>query len=58
MVLHAGSLSCQRTPDGFNSYYVIDNTDLQIRVSWREFKDNAFIEGQNLNLDLRKALEG
>jgi len=42
-ILHAGTLLCQRSKDGFNSYYVIEVDGLQCKIDLRVFNNNSFI---------------
>ncbi|ETO92470.1 metallophosphoesterase family protein [Legionella oakridgensis] len=43
LVLHAGSLCCQRSKDGINSYYVIEIEHGLGKISWRVFNQATFI---------------
>ncbi|WP_133128417.1 metallophosphoesterase family protein [Legionella nagasakiensis] len=42
LVLHAGSLCCQRSKDGLNSYYVIEIEHGHGKINWRVFNDSTF----------------
>ncbi|HRD68831.1 MAG TPA: metallophosphoesterase [Legionella sp.] len=41
-ILHGGSLCCERTNDGKNSFYLIDVDGLNYTVDWRVFRENGF----------------
>ncbi|MFC3908875.1 metallophosphoesterase family protein [Legionella dresdenensis] len=43
LVLHAGSLLCQRTKDGFNSYFAIELSGQQCKIDWRVFNKVCFV---------------
>ncbi|WP_131782167.1 metallophosphoesterase family protein [Legionella gresilensis] len=43
LVLHAGSMMCERSKDGLNSYYIIENNHQACRIHWRVFCENQFI---------------
>ncbi len=45
-ILHAGSLLCERTKDGKNSYYLIESDQLKCKIEWRVFENNAFSSHQ------------
>lgn len=42
VILHAGSLLCQRSKDGLNSYYIIDIEKGTLTFDWRVFKAGHF----------------
>lgn len=50
-LLHAGSLLCERTKDGINSYYLIETNHLKYSVEWRVFGNDSFESQQIQELD-------
>jgi 3',5'-cyclic AMP phosphodiesterase CpdA len=42
LFLHAGTLLCQRSKDGLNSYYLIETKKKGCKIDWRVFKNNSF----------------
>lgn len=51
VLLHAGSLSCQRTKDKNNSYYFIDTIQLQCFIQRRIYVNNVFSSAEGHALD-------
>ena len=41
-ILHAGSLSCQRSKDGLNSYFMIETAASHCKIHWRVYDNNSF----------------
>lgn len=50
-LLHAGSLFCQRTKDGKNSFYVINTDHLTCSIEQRIFVNNSFSSNEIYKLD-------
>lgn len=51
VLLHAGSIFCQRTADGKNSFYLINTDQLKCSIEWRVFVNNTFSSHETYNLD-------
>ncbi|MDX1838598.1 metallophosphoesterase family protein [Legionella taurinensis] len=54
MILHAGSLSCVRTQDKFNSFYVINQEGLACGVDKYVFNKGQFIPQEKFNIEFSR----
>lgn len=54
LVLHAGSLLCERTRDGLNSYYLIEENNLQCSIQLRVYKKLGFEIQSTGSIDFSK----
>ena len=54
--LHAGSLLCTRSKDGFNGYYLLETTKQHCHIKYNIFQNNNFIVHTEHEFDLTKPL--
>lgn len=52
-ILHAGSLSCQRTKDGKNSFYIINTKNKNCTIESWVFYKNSFIQAQKDKINFK-----
>ncbi|WP_419419949.1 metallophosphoesterase family protein [Legionella sp. D16C41] len=54
LVMHAGSLMCQRSKDGLNSYYILENNKQSCTINWRVFSEQRFMTKSVHYIDFAK----
>jgi len=58
LLLHGGSLLCQRSKDKKNSYYFIELDGSQCAIQWRVFGENQFTTQQHFDTDFSQNSKG